>query len=194
MRPQDHDLQPELNAMRQRLDELESRNRELLRRLSPSRRRGFPARAIRTVIPAVVLLAVGSVLYGHAANEALFIDPRGWIGIATPSPQAVLDVNGTLRVKGPVTSEGTVDVGTAAARAALTVTGDTRLKGPVTAEGAVDIGTAAARAGLTVTGDTQLNGRVGINRTAIQDQHLVITPSQGNVALNVTDPAHTKNW
>jgi hypothetical protein len=45
-----------------------------------------------------------------------------------------------------------------------------------------------------VAGDTRFNGAVGINRGAIKDQHLVITPASGNIPFNVTDPANSTNW
>jgi hypothetical protein len=62
------------------------------------------------------------------------------------------------------------------------------------AAGNVGIGTTNPGAKLEVTGDTRFNGAVGINRGAIQNQHLVITPASGSIPFNVTDPANSTNW
>jgi hypothetical protein len=48
--------------------------------------------------------------------------------------------------------------------------------------------------GLTVTGQTRLSAEVGINRAPIANQHLLITPTAGNIPLNVTDPTNSINW
>ena len=60
--------------------------------------------------------------------------------------------------------------------------------------GNVGIGTTDPKATLDVAGDSRFNGAVGINRGPIRDQHLVITPTQGNIPFNVTDPANSVNW
>jgi hypothetical protein len=43
-------------------------------------------------------------------------------------------------------------------------------------------------------GNVRINGLVGINTNPISNQHLVITPKDGNMPFNVTNPAGNVNW
>ncbi len=43
-------------------------------------------------LPIGIVLAAGSLLYGHAAIDALFIDQQGRIGIGTTTPDHVVDI------------------------------------------------------------------------------------------------------
>jgi hypothetical protein len=72
---------------------------------------------------------------------------------------------------------GNVGIGTITPGAKLEVSGATSLNG-----------------GLTVTGQTKLSAAVSNNRAPIANQHLVITPTAGNIPLNVTSPDNTMNW
>ena len=47
---------------------------------------------------AVVVLSV-TVLHGQSSDQALFIDPKGYVGIGTTTPQAELDVNGKATIR-----------------------------------------------------------------------------------------------
>ena len=170
------DMQAKLAALRQRLGDLEAEHRDLLRGASRSRRPEFSRKFLLGALPVALLLAAGGLLYGQGAGDALFINPQGWVGIGTNAPKATLDVAGKLNVSDNSTLSNT------------TVTGY------LTTAGNVGIGTASPGAKLEVAGDTRFNGAVGINRVAIKNQHLVITPSSGNIPFNVTDPASSTNW
>lgn len=72
---------------------------------------------------------------------------------------------------------GNVGIGTSTPSARLEVSGTTSLNG-----------------GLTVNGQAKLSPVVAINREPIANQHLVITPTAGNIPFNVTDPNNSVNW
>jgi hypothetical protein len=136
----------------------------------------FPKVMVAILLPLTLLLAAGGLLYADGAGEALFISPQGWVGIGTNVPKATLDVAGTLNV---------TDASALA---------NTTISGSLTTTGNVGVGTPTPGARLDVAGSTRLGGAVGINRDPIADQHLVITPAEGNVPFNVTDPRNSVNW
>jgi hypothetical protein len=104
------DLQVELAILRQRLGTLEAAHRELLGRTSRSPRPGWSRKFLLGVLPVMLLLAMGGLLYGQGGGDALFIDPQGNVGIGTTDPKAALDVKGKggknvdLRVSGRLRS------------------------------------------------------------------------------------------
>jgi len=62
----------------------------------------------------VFLMISGSLLYGQSSGDALFIDNSGRVGIGNSSPEAELDVAGTVRAKafaGAFTGSGAVPKG-----------------------------------------------------------------------------------
>lgn len=65
-------------------------------------------------------------------------------------------------------------------------------------DGKVGIGTTDPKAALDVAGTLKVAGAastsVGINTSPISNQNLTITPTSGNIPLNVTDPTNTINW
>jgi hypothetical protein len=51
------------------------------------------------LLPVLVLLAGGGLLYGEGAIDALFIDKDGNVGIGTTEPHATLDVKGVVKAR-----------------------------------------------------------------------------------------------
>jgi hypothetical protein len=140
-------------------------------------RRGFSRGLGVGLIPLIACLALGGgLLYAQSSGDALFIDPKGWIGIGTTTPKATLDVAGKLNVSDSTTLSN----------AAIT--------GSLTTSGSLGVGTTNPGAKLEVAGDTRLNGPVGINTPVIPNQHLVVRPNSGNIPFNITDPAGGLNW
>jgi hypothetical protein len=172
----DGDLRADLDALRTRFIKLEAEHRDLLRRAARSQGPGFFRKSLLGALPVVLLLGAGGLLYGQGAGDALFIDPKGWIGIGTNTPKAMLDVAGKLIVSDTSTLSN----------AAIT--------GSLTIAGSAGVGTTTPGAKLEVAGDTRLNGPVGINSPVIPNQHLVIRPNSGNIPFNITDPAGGLNW
>jgi hypothetical protein len=168
---------PELTELNARIVRLEAQIARLNPAANPTSRRKTRKKLIYGLAPFVgLVLLIGSVLYGQGAGDALFIDAQGWVGIGTNAPKATLDVVGKLNVSDNTTLS------------------NASVAGYLTTAGNVGIGTTNPGAKLEVTGDTRFNGAVGINRGAIQSQHLVITPASGNIPFNVTDPANSTNW
>ena len=115
------EMRAELQALRKKLEDLESKQAAFKINTHPTVRRRFPRRLIIASIPLAVLVVVSGLLWGQgqSAIQALFIDKDG---------------------------------------------------------------------------NARFNGTVGINRGPISNQHLVITPTKGNIPFNVTDPANSINW
>ena len=114
---------PEADAVNKRFDDLESQLESLRAAAHGTDRRGFFKGIALGLMFALGLLFSIGVLYAQSGGDALFIDPRGWIGIGTNKPNAMLDVAGTLNVanntsladagiKGSLTVGGNVGVGT----------------------------------------------------------------------------------
>ena len=99
----DCDLQAELDALRQKIDNLEARHRNSLRSATRSWRLGFSRKFLLGALALAALLTAGGLLYGQGAGEALFIDTKGNVGISTNAPNATLDVAGSLNVSNSTT-------------------------------------------------------------------------------------------
>jgi microcystin-dependent protein len=126
---------PEADAVNKRFHDLESQLESLRAAAHCTDRRGFFKGITLGLMFALGLLFFIGVLYAQNGGDALFIDPRGWIGIGTNKPNAMLDVAGTLNV------------------ANNTILADAGIKGSLTVGGNVGIGTAAApSAKLAVNG------------------------------------------
>jgi hypothetical protein len=113
------EMKAELQALRKKLEDLETKQAAFMSSTHPTVRRRFPKSVIIASIPLAALLVAGGLLWGQGAIQALFIDKDG---------------------------------------------------------------------------NARFNGTVGINRGPISNQHLVITPTKGNIPFNVTDPASSVNW
>ena len=93
-------LQAELDVLRQRLGDLEAKQRESARRPSRSRRRVFSRKFLLGALPVALLVAAGGLLYGAAAIDPLFIDKdgnasfSGKVGIGKTAPSEKLEVSG----------------------------------------------------------------------------------------------------
>lgn len=99
----DSDLQAELDALRQKLGNLEDKQRDSLRSAARSRRAGFSRKFLLGALPLAALLAAGSLLYGQSAGDALFIDPNGRVVIGGD-----LDVTGRTDVGTDLKVTGTI--------------------------------------------------------------------------------------
>jgi microcystin-dependent protein len=98
-------------------------------------RRGFLKGLALGLAPSLTLLfLIGNILYAQSSGDALFIDPRGWVGIGTNKPNATLDVAGTLNI---------------AKNSSLA---DTTINGRLTVSGDVGIGVPSPSAKLEVNG------------------------------------------
>ena len=128
-------IETELDAVRKRLSELESIQKNGAPGSPRVYRRGFSKGLVFGLAPFIgLLLLIGGTLYGQGAGDALFIDPRGWIGIGNNKPNATLDVAGTLNIKdnavlssanikGSLTTGGDVGIGAPNPSAKLEVNG-----------------------------------------------------------------------
>ncbi|MGE0680277.1 MAG: hypothetical protein AB7P69_05130 [Candidatus Binatia bacterium] len=145
------DLRAELAVLQQQLLVLQTAQTSAQGSV-PTRSRWRLSRGMMVVLlPIVVLLAAGGVLYGQGAMDALFIDKDGKVGIGTPTPSATLDVAGTLNVtqKASLAStevKGTLDVTQKATLA------ETEIKGTLTTGGNVGIGAPKPNDTLDVRG------------------------------------------
>lgn len=92
-------IEAELDAVQKRLSALDSIQKDGAPGSARMYRQGFSKGVAFGLAPFIgVLLLIGGTLYAQSAGDALFIDPRGWIGIGTNEPNATLDVAGTLNV------------------------------------------------------------------------------------------------
>lgn len=128
---------PEADVVSKRFDDLESQLESLRAAAHCTDRRGFFKGIALGLMFAFGLLFSISVLYAQSGGDALFIDPRGWIGIGTNKPNAMLDVAGTLNV------------------ANNTSLSDAGIKGSLTVGGSVGIGTTT-----TPSAKLEVNGRI----------------------------------
>ena len=99
----DSELRAELDALRQKLGNLEAKHRDSLRSASCSRRAKFSRKFLLGALPLAVLLAAGGLLYGQGAGDALFIDPDGRVVIGGD-----LDVMGRTGVGTDLNVAGTI--------------------------------------------------------------------------------------
>ena len=160
-------IEAELDAVRKRLSELESIQKEGATGSARLYRRGFSKGLAFGLAPFMgVLLLIGGTLYGQSGGDALFIDPRGWIGIGTNKPNATLDVAGNLNVSDSATVSNTTKTGSLDA-GTLRVTKDanlanTTIKGTLTTEGNVGIGVASSAAALDVSGKANTDKQISL--------------------------------
>lgn len=90
------ELQAELDAIRQKLAELEAKQDDSKPASNSARRRGLSKGLPFGWTPwAIGILLTSGLVF--AAGDALFIHPNGNVGIGTDVPKATLDVAGTIR-------------------------------------------------------------------------------------------------
>ena len=83
----------ETQGLDKRFRDLEAQVARLRATANFTNRRGFFKGVALGVAPLLgVLFLVGNMLHAQSAGDALFIDPRGWIGIGMNQPNAMLDV------------------------------------------------------------------------------------------------------
>ena len=194
-------IEAELEAVRKRLGELESIQKDGATGSARLYRRGFSKGLAFGLAPFIgVLLLIGGTLYGQGAGDALFIDPRGWIGVGTNKPNATLDVAGHLNVSDSAsvsntTKTGSLEAGTLKATKDTTLA-NTTVKGSLTTEGNVGIGAASSAAGLDVAGkantDKQisLQLRSGNNATSFESNQIAFGWSNSDTYRHVIKSRH----
>jgi hypothetical protein len=214
-------IEDELDAVRKRLSELKSIKKDGVFGSTRMYRRGFSKGLAFGLMPFVgVLLLIAGTLYGQS-EDALFIDPRGWIGIGTNKPNATLDVAGKLNVSDSTTLSNTTIAGSLRA-GTLNVTksaslADTTIKGSLTTEGKAlisnvflgDVGHGQDWAGFShgksanATGYGFLHHTSGqyalINKKSgggfiglrIDNVDKMVVANNGNVGIGTTDPKAT---
>jgi len=124
----DSDLRAELQALRKKVEELETMQRQN----AAARRPWFSAGSISKLllVAGFFVLTVG-LLAAADDSKALFINPQGYVGINQTKPEASLDVNGNTLVRGQL------GIGAAKPAAPLDVNGNAIVRGQI------GIGTAA---------------------------------------------------
>jgi hypothetical protein len=165
----DSDLRAELEALRQRLSTLEAEHRDFLRSAARSWRPGFFRKCLLGTLPVAVLLGAGGLLYGQGAGDALFIDPKGWIGIGTNAPKVTLDVVGKLNVSDSATLANATIAGSLTA-GELSVTknanlSNTTITGSLATTGNVGIG---GRPSAVTKLDVTQDARSGTHSSAVK--------------------------
>jgi hypothetical protein len=158
------DLQAELDALRQRLGKLEAEHRDLLRSVSRARRLGFFRKCLLGALPVMALLGAGGLLYGQGAGDALFIDPKGWIGIGTNTPKATLDVAGKLNVSDSATIASSLTAEELSATKSANLS-NTNISGSLTTTGNVGIG---GRPSAVTKLDVTQDARSGTHPSAVK--------------------------
>ncbi len=94
------EMKAELQALRKKVEDLETKQAAFKSNTHPAVRRRFPRKLLIASISFVALLAAGGVLWGDEAIKALFVDSKGNVGIGTVQPSQKLDVTGTTVTDG----------------------------------------------------------------------------------------------
>ncbi len=92
------DLRAELAALHKQLHALETKQAGTKVNAPPIFRRRLSKGAMLILLPIVVLVVAGGVLYGQGAMDAFFIAQSGNVGVGTSSPTATLDVSGKANI------------------------------------------------------------------------------------------------
>jgi hypothetical protein len=100
------DLRAELEEIRKQLHALETKQGGAHEDERTLARWRLSKRMRLVVLPVIVLLAAGSVLYGQGAMDALFIDQDGKVGIGTTKPNNTLDVRGRAHMHSLAFTDG----------------------------------------------------------------------------------------
>lgn len=102
-----NEMKAELQALRKKLEDLETNQAALQVGAHPAARRRFPRRLITASISlAPLLMVAGGLLWGQqsGALQALFVNNKGDVGIGTNDPKHKLEVNGDALFRGPIGS------------------------------------------------------------------------------------------
>jgi hypothetical protein len=95
-----NELKAELQALRKKLEDLETKQAGFKSGTDRTVRRRLPRRLIIASISLALLLVGSGLLWSDEAIKALFIDPKGNVGIGTIQPSQKLDVTGTTVTDG----------------------------------------------------------------------------------------------
>jgi hypothetical protein len=108
--PDHSDLKREVEALRRRIEDLESVHvRPKAAGRSPRWRLSVRSMALPAVVVGM-LLALG-VLLADGNPDVLFIDPNGYVGINQTKPESPLDVNGGAQLRGNTVIGGDLSLG-----------------------------------------------------------------------------------
>jgi len=137
------DLKREVDALRKKIEEMESEHVRPETTARPKRWARLSRRSA-LALTAVTVVALLAVLGLEAENKpsALFIDQNGKVGINQLKPEKTLDVNGDAIFRQPVTVD------------ALTVTNNTQFGGTITGAD-----------GLKVAGNTTMGGQLNLGNS-----------------------------
>jgi len=102
------ELKAELEALRKKMESFETLV-QAGKKPAPARGWWFSKVRGRWPLLAVVLVAAG--LLAAAGDNALFINPQGYVGINQTKPEARLDVNGNTRLRGDLNVDGELAAG-----------------------------------------------------------------------------------
>jgi hypothetical protein len=102
------ELKAEVEALRKKMEAFEARSEDH-RAISSARKRWFSKARGLWLLLLVCLLA--AALMAAVGDNALFINPQGYVGINTTKPEAPLDVNGNARLGGDARVGGAIEAG-----------------------------------------------------------------------------------
>ena len=97
------ELKAELEALRKKMESFEALAQAGTAAVATRKRWSSKPRALWLLL-ILVLAAAG--LVAAAGDNALFINPQGYVGVNTTKPEAPLDVNGSTRLRGDLSLDG----------------------------------------------------------------------------------------
>jgi hypothetical protein len=145
--PDYSDLKREVEALRKKIEELESGQvrRKVADRATCWRRLCSRAALALPAVIVAVLLALGA-LVAQNKQDPLFIDQNGNVGINQNKPESPLDVNGNALFRADASVQGQVVSKTLEVKEKASVGSDLNLRGKLVSAGDIDVGSSGAGA------------------------------------------------